>query len=105
MASVTKATRAAGATRGIRCLTEIEYGTGLPGELTISLGGTESCVKWLFVDSSKMTPDEREQMHSLCERIAVEQDHEKFTESIEALNKLLARKDHRLGEREETRTP
>jgi len=52
-----------------------------------------------------MTPDEREQMHNLCERIAVEQDHEKFTELIEALSKLLAGKDHRLEEREKTRTP
>jgi hypothetical protein len=52
-----------------------------------------------------MTPDEREQMQRLCERIAVEQDHKKFTELIESLNKLLARKNHRLEEREKTRTP
>lgn len=52
MASVTQAERAAGATRGMRCLTEIEYGTGLPRELTFSLGGTESRVKWVFVNSS-----------------------------------------------------
>jgi hypothetical protein len=44
-------------------------------------------------------------MHNLCERIAVEQDHKKFTELIEAANELLGGKDHRLEQREKTRTP
>src|SRR5208282_4420669 len=50
MASTTKATRAAGATLGMGCLTDIEYGNGLSGDVTLILGGTELYVKccWLF---------------------------------------------------------
>ena len=44
-----------------------------------------------------MTPDERERMAVLCERIAKEQDHQKFTDLVEDLNKLLDRKDQRLS--------
>jgi hypothetical protein len=51
-----------------------------------------------------MTPDEHEQMNSLCQRIAMEQDHKQFTELIEALNKLLECKNHRLEEREKAGT-
>jgi hypothetical protein len=46
-----------------------------------------------------MTPDERERMAILCERIAKEQDHEKFTELVDELNQLLDRKDQRLASR------
>ena len=43
-----------------------------------------------------MTPDEREQMAILCQKIAVEHDRTKFTELVEELNKLLERKEARL---------
>ena len=39
-----------------------------------------------------MNPDEREQMAILCQRIAVEQDRNKFTELVDQLNELLERK-------------
>jgi hypothetical protein len=44
-----------------------------------------------------MTPDEREQMAILCERIASEQNPEKFTKWGQQLNELLSRKAMRLG--------
>lgn len=43
-----------------------------------------------------MTPDERERMHILCERIAKEQDHEKFVQLVRELNDLLDHKEQRL---------
>ena len=43
-----------------------------------------------------MTPDERERMHILCERIAKEQDHSKFVKLVQELNDLLENKEHRL---------
>jgi hypothetical protein len=43
-----------------------------------------------------VTPDERERMHILCERIAKEQDHAKFTELVSQLNDLLDDKVQRL---------
>ena len=43
-----------------------------------------------------MTPDERERMHILCERIAKEQNHEKFVKLVQELNNLLENKEHRL---------
>ena len=43
-----------------------------------------------------MTPDERERMHTLCERIAREQNHEKFVKLVQELNNLLENKEHRL---------
>jgi hypothetical protein len=42
-----------------------------------------------------MTPDEREQIHILCQRIAVEaveKDREKFTQLVDQLNELLEQK-------------
>jgi hypothetical protein len=47
-----------------------------------------------------MTPDERERMANLCQRIATEQDREKFTQLVKALNDLLSVKDHRLEDKE-----
>ncbi len=44
-----------------------------------------------------MTPDERERMAILCERIAKEKDHGKFTRLIQELNELLEAKERRLG--------
>lgn len=44
-----------------------------------------------------MTPDEREKMHILCQRIAVEKDHQKFTQLVDQLNELLEQKEARLG--------
>lgn len=44
-----------------------------------------------------MTPDEREEMAILCQRIAVEQDRHKFTELVDQLNELLDRKGKRLN--------
>jgi len=47
-----------------------------------------------------MTPDERERMTTLCQRIATEQDREKFTQLVKEINDLLSVKDHRLEDRE-----
>lgn len=46
-----------------------------------------------------VTPDEREQMHILCERIAKEQDPRKFSELVIQLNNLLDIKAQRLQRR------
>jgi hypothetical protein len=43
-----------------------------------------------------VTPDERERMHTLCERIAKEQDQKKFSELVSQLNDLLDDKGQRL---------
>ena len=43
-----------------------------------------------------MTPDERERMAILCQKIAVEQNRVKFTELVDELNKLLEQKEARL---------
>jgi hypothetical protein len=43
-----------------------------------------------------MTPDERERMHILCERIAKEQDHERFVKLVQELNDLLEHKEQRI---------
>lgn len=43
-----------------------------------------------------MTPEERLMMNALCERIAKEQDHEKFVTLVQQLNNLLENKEHRL---------
>jgi hypothetical protein len=43
-----------------------------------------------------MTPDERERMNILCERIAKEQDHTKFVKLVQELNDLLDHKEQRL---------
>jgi hypothetical protein len=43
-----------------------------------------------------MTPDERERMHILCERIAKEQDHERFVKLVQELNDLLEHKEQRM---------
>ena len=47
-----------------------------------------------------MTPEERERMASLCQRIATEQDRDQFTQLVKELNDLLSVKDHRLVERQ-----
>ena len=43
-----------------------------------------------------MTPEERERMNVLCERIAKEQNHEKFVKLVQELNDLLDHKEQRL---------
>ena len=43
-----------------------------------------------------MTPEERERMHVLCERIAKEQNHEQFVKLVQELNDLLEHKEQRL---------
>lgn len=43
-----------------------------------------------------MTPDERERMQFLCERIAKEEDREEFTKLVHELNDLLEHKGQRL---------
>jgi hypothetical protein len=43
-----------------------------------------------------MTPDERERMQLLCERIAKEQNHDKFVKLVQELNDLLEHKERRL---------
>lgn len=47
-----------------------------------------------------MTPDERERMAILCERIAKEQDRDKFTALVRELNDLLEAKNRRLAPKE-----
>jgi hypothetical protein len=44
-----------------------------------------------------MTPDEQERTKSLCERIAKEQDQEKFLKLVQELNDLLDRRNERLN--------
>jgi hypothetical protein len=46
-----------------------------------------------------MTPDERERMAILCERIAKEQDPGKYTEFVKQLNNLLETKERRIAAR------
>ena len=46
-----------------------------------------------------MTPDERERMNILCQRIAEEKNHSTFTELVEQLNNLLDAKEQRLENR------
>jgi len=43
-----------------------------------------------------MTPDERERMHILCERIAKAEDHNRFVKLVQELNDLLDQKRRRL---------
>lgn len=43
-----------------------------------------------------MTPDEREKMAILCERIAKEQDRTTFKKLLKELNHLLSQKEQRL---------
>lgn len=43
-----------------------------------------------------MTREERERMQVLCAQIAVEKDHEKFTQLVLELNNLLDGKENRL---------
>jgi hypothetical protein len=43
-----------------------------------------------------MTPDERERMAILCERIATEKDHDRFTALVKQLDDLLRDKERRL---------
>jgi hypothetical protein len=50
-----------------------------------------------------MTPDERERMAILCERIAKEQDPCRFVEFVRQLNQLLELKWHRLDEAAKTK--
>jgi hypothetical protein len=45
-----------------------------------------------------MTPDERERMAILCERIAKEQNPTRFAEFVQQLNQLLDLKRHRFEE-------
>ena len=45
-----------------------------------------------------MTPDERERMHILCERIAKEENHGKFVSLVQELNDLLDYKGQRLAD-------
>jgi hypothetical protein len=48
-----------------------------------------------------MTPDERERMAILCERIAKEQDPHKFIQLVHQLNDLLGAKERRIKETSE----
>ncbi|HEX3819367.1 MAG TPA: hypothetical protein VHW45_03510 [Candidatus Sulfotelmatobacter sp.] len=43
-----------------------------------------------------MTPDEREKMHILCERIATEKDPKTFDKLVKELNDLLEQKHERV---------
>lgn len=43
-----------------------------------------------------MTPEEREKMNALCERIAIEKAPQKFDELVRELNDLLERKHERI---------
>jgi hypothetical protein len=47
-----------------------------------------------------VTPEERERMAALCQRIATEQDRDLFTQLVQELNDLLSVKDQRLEERQ-----
>lgn len=43
-----------------------------------------------------MSPEEREQMHALCKRIAEEKKHDQFLKLVQELNELMSRKENRL---------
>lgn len=49
-----------------------------------------------FSGGSKLTPDERDRMNSLCKQIVTEKDRDKFINLVEELNNLLDRKEQRL---------
>ena len=49
-----------------------------------------------------MTPDERERMAILCERVATEQDRKKYAEFVQQLIDLLGAKDRRLASQEQS---
>jgi len=42
-----------------------------------------------------MSPEEREQMHALCKRIAEEKEHDQFLKLVRELNDLMSRKESR----------
>jgi hypothetical protein len=44
-----------------------------------------------------MNSEERDEMNKLCERIQIEQAPRRFMELVDELNKLLPRKEQRLG--------
>jgi len=46
-----------------------------------------------------MTPEERERMRILCDQIAKEQNHDKFTKLVLELNDLLEHKERRMETR------
>lgn len=50
-----------------------------------------------------MTPEEQERTKSLCERIAKEQDQEKFLKLVQELNDLLDRNNDRKNDRKNQR--
>jgi hypothetical protein len=50
-----------------------------------------------------MTPEERERMTRLCERIAVEKNQDKFTKLIEELNDLLDEKSQRFKDEQKSK--
>jgi hypothetical protein len=52
-----------------------------------------------------MTSDEQDRMQLLCERIAVEQDQEKFVRLVRELNQLLDHKTQRLDLSKERQPP
>lgn len=56
-----------------------------------------------FAREKQVTPDERERMHILCERIAKEQDGEKFSELVSQMNQLFEKKTQRLEARSSKR--
>ena len=45
-----------------------------------------------------MTPEERERMNNLCERIVKEQNHDVFVKLVQELNDLLDHKQQRLDD-------
>jgi hypothetical protein len=47
-----------------------------------------------------MTPDEREQMFILCQRLAAEENRQRYTKYVEQMDELLSRKKMRLAERD-----
>jgi hypothetical protein len=51
-----------------------------------------------------MTPEEREEMDTLCLLIQGEKDHEKFTELVKKLSDLLGRKERRIADPDKQRT-
>ncbi|MGO8793304.1 MAG: hypothetical protein ACLQLC_00645 [Candidatus Sulfotelmatobacter sp.] len=44
-----------------------------------------------------MTPDDRERLATLCQRIAAEKDSDKFIQLVEELNEFLSQKELRSG--------
>ena len=50
-----------------------------------------------------MSPEEKERMELLCKQIQIEKDLQKFNQLVDELDELLATKENRLGQPQQSR--